>query len=33
VCGSGAHTLQEHIIVETLAQRAKLFTGLLMELS
>jgi len=32
VCGSGAHTLQEHIIVESLAQRAKLFTGLLMEL-
>jgi glutamate carboxypeptidase len=33
VCGSGAHTLQEHIIVESLATRAKLFTGLLMELS
>jgi glutamate carboxypeptidase len=33
VCGTGAHTLQEHIIVESLAQRAKLFTGLLMELS
>jgi len=33
VCGSGAHTLQEHIIVDSLAQRAKLFTGLLMELS
>jgi glutamate carboxypeptidase len=32
VCGSGAHTLQEHIIVDSLAQRAKLFTGLLMEL-
>jgi glutamate carboxypeptidase len=33
VCGSGAHTLQEHILVESLAQRAKLFTGLLMALS
>ena len=33
VCGSGAHTLQEHIIVDSLPQRAKLFTGLLMELS
>ena len=33
VCGSGAHTLQEHILVESLPQRAKLFTGLLMELS
>jgi len=33
VCGSGAHTLQEHIIVESLPQRAKLFTGLLMQLS
>src|SRR3954453_3579821 len=32
-CGSGAHTLQEHIIVDSLPQRAKLFTGLLMELS
>jgi glutamate carboxypeptidase len=32
VCGSGAHTLQEHIVVESLAQRAKLLTGLLMEL-
>jgi glutamate carboxypeptidase len=32
VCGSGAHTLQEHIIVDSLPQRAKLFTGLLMEL-
>jgi glutamate carboxypeptidase len=33
VCGSGAHTLQEHILVESLPQRAKLLTGLLMELS
>ena len=33
VCGSGAHTLQEHILVESLAQRAKLFTGLLMALT
>src|ERR1043165_8782065 len=33
VCGSGAHTLQEHIIVESLVERGKLFTGLLMELS
>src|SRR5436309_3984265 len=32
VCGSGAHTLQEHIVVESLALRAKLFTGLLMAL-
>src|SRR3954447_4815115 len=32
-CGSGAHTLQEHILVDSLPQRAKLFTGLLMELS
>jgi len=33
VCGLGAHTLQEHIIIDSLPQRAKLFTGLLMELS
>ena len=33
VCGAGVHTLQEHIRVESLPQRAKLFTGLLMELS
>ena len=33
VCGAGAHTLQEHIVVESLPQRAKLFTGLLMELA
>ena len=33
VCGSGPHTLQEHIIVESLAQRAKLLTGLLMALA
>ncbi len=33
VCGSGAHTLQEHVLVESLPQRAKLFTGLLMALS
>jgi glutamate carboxypeptidase len=33
VCGAGAHTLEEHILVESLAQRAKLMTGLLMELS
>jgi len=32
VCGAGAHTLQEHILVESLPQRAKLLTGLLMEL-
>jgi glutamate carboxypeptidase len=29
-CGEGPHTLQEHILVESLAQRAKLLTGLLM---
>src|SRR5947209_1335866 len=33
VCGPGAHTLQEHILVESLPQRAKLLTGLLMEFS
>jgi len=33
VCGAGAHTLQEHILVESLPQRTKLLTGLLMELS
>jgi glutamate carboxypeptidase len=33
VCGAGAHTLGEHILVESLHQRAKLLTGLLMELS
>jgi glutamate carboxypeptidase len=33
VCGSGAHTLNEHILVDSLPQRAKLFTGLLMELA
>ena len=33
VCGSGAHTLQEHILIASLAQRAKLFTGLLMALA
>lgn len=33
VCGAGAHTLNEHIVVESLAQRAKLLTGLLMELA
>src|SRR3989440_431408 len=33
VCGSGAHTLQEHILVDSLPQRARLLTGLLMELS
>jgi glutamate carboxypeptidase len=32
VCGAGAHTLQEHIMVESLPQRAKLMTGLLTEL-
>jgi glutamate carboxypeptidase len=32
VCGAGAHTLAEHILVESLAVRAKLMTGLLMEL-
>jgi glutamate carboxypeptidase len=33
VCGAGAHTLQEHILVDSLAVRAKLLTGLVMELS
>ena len=33
VCGSGAHTLAEHILVDSLPVRAKLLTGLLMELS
>jgi glutamate carboxypeptidase len=33
VCGAGAHTLQEHVLVESLPQRAKLFSGLLMELA
>ncbi|TMJ04860.1 MAG: M20/M25/M40 family metallo-hydrolase [Alphaproteobacteria bacterium] len=33
VCGSGAHTLHEHILVDSLPRRARLFTGLLMELS
>jgi len=33
VCGAGAHTLGEHILVDSLAVRAKLLTGLLMELS
>jgi glutamate carboxypeptidase len=33
VRGSGAHTLQEHIMVDSLPERAKLFTGLLMSLS
>jgi len=33
VCGAGAHTLQEHILVDSLPQRARLLTGLLMELS
>jgi len=33
VCGSGPHTLQEHIVVDSLAQRAKLLTGLLMALA
>ena len=32
VCGNGAHTLQEHIVVESLSVRAKLMTGLLMAL-
>ena len=32
VCGAGAHTLDEHILVESLPERAKLLTGLLMEL-
>ena len=32
VCGAGAHTLQEHILIDSLAVRAKLMTGLLMEL-
>jgi glutamate carboxypeptidase len=33
VCGAGAHTLQEHILVASLAERAKLFTGLVMALN
>ena len=33
VCGAGAHTLQEHILVDSLPQRGRLLTGLLMELS
>ena len=32
VRGAGAHTLQEHILVDSLPQRGKLLTGLLMEL-
>jgi glutamate carboxypeptidase len=33
VCGSGAHTLAEQILVDSLPVRAKLLTGLLMEVS
>jgi glutamate carboxypeptidase len=33
VCGSGAHTLEEHIVVDSLPLRAKLLTGLLIELN
>ena len=33
VCGAGAHTLSEHVLVDSLPQRAKLLTGLLMELA
>jgi glutamate carboxypeptidase len=33
VCGSGAHTLEEHLLVDSLPMRAKLLTGLLMELN
>jgi glutamate carboxypeptidase len=33
VCGAGAHTLEEHILVGSLPLRAKLLTGLLMELN
>jgi len=33
VCGAGAHTLQEHILVSSLPQRGKLLTGLLMALA
>jgi glutamate carboxypeptidase len=33
VCGAGAHTLNEHVLVDSLPLRAKLLTGLLMELS
>src|SRR3954468_10239572 len=33
VCGAGAHTLEEHILVDSLPLRAKLLTGLLMELN
>ncbi len=33
VCGAGAHTLNEHVLVESLPLRAKLLTGLLAELS
>jgi glutamate carboxypeptidase len=32
VRGAGAHTLGEHIVVESLAERGRLMTGLLMEL-
>lgn len=33
VSGAGAHTLGEHIMVDSLAQRGKLLTGLLLELN
>ena len=33
VCGAGVHTLNEHILVASLPQRARLSTGLLMELA
>ncbi|HEY0290995.1 MAG TPA: M20/M25/M40 family metallo-hydrolase [Hansschlegelia sp.] len=33
VCGEGWHTLQEHIVVDSLAQRARLMAGLLTRLS
>jgi glutamate carboxypeptidase len=33
VLGDGLHTLNEHIFVDSLTQRAKLMAGLLMRLS
>jgi len=32
VRGAGAHTLDEHILVESLGQRARLMAGLLLDL-
>ena len=33
VCGDGVHTKQEHLLVSSLEPRARLFAGLLEELS